>query len=284
MEDSMIDIAKLVESANKSFAKLIEARTALKEASDMFVAMNGESGNPFSHAAWEFDRAINTVRKSLILQVGCRIQETIAPNIPWDRIEAPLTETINRQKGSEGFDAGIIKTFFETCVAPKAAVESFNVLRSQAHALVPYRSGKPPLQQDIVKGRVLELSVYLEGDFNDNKTLPYRYWDNMEAFETLAVIISQKKDPSSTRSKAILELMKAKGSEKKLTGVKYELPSNPVFHSIKVFKNGRIDVEFNRPQDAMAVAQVLIQPIDMSEARKSLLEPVSVAVQVKEGA
>ena len=116
---------------------------------------NPEYSSPFKDLSYKMQSGIRETRMSLILQMREKFVETYGRNLPIEKLP-DFKKMMNEDVGEDGFDAYVMKNYFDTLDKSEATKMAYENLKELAGGLVPYFN-KP---DETLKGKTLSLRAH----------------------------------------------------------------------------------------------------------------------------
>lgn len=215
--------------------------------------------NPFSNE-YDLRGAVAKIRENLIRFTIRRLMRDY-PNITID--EKAVVKNLNEKHGELGFDVECIHAHLRENYLVNADAVSLQEILTKARNRLPviWENGnrKTLTVADIVHKDKLLLRCWADWSFVDKYGgRPHINYDSigeLAAFEKLVNIMLNGSKPSTARGEFISTIhWRVETKEEALR----RHTVNSVIRSVRLFKNGKFEVQFHREEDAVKVARVLL--------------------------
>ncbi len=237
------------------------ARRIAETLKPKFETRGGVDYNPFGGFTDSLENEIMKLREELIKITADKYKNLYMPNVKPDVDFKKLMDT---EAGDQDFTEDVIQSWFENATKDKAALEhqSLGHLQHVASPLIPHRDeegewGKPKNPETLVKGHFLRLHAYT-WDSQFKSISAYTMWEPLEALDKL--ISAAAGDYNVIDAEPMLNLCQHSNTRDPPEFYKKAEVSHPIVKSFRFYKNDSFEIEFKTPEQAEAVARLLLSP------------------------
>lgn len=257
--DEKIDFKEV----NKLWDSVKNTVDNFKKAEESFSKMTAceDYNNPFHN--YDLEKIVQNTRIRLVQQVVKILNKKLCPNVMINPED--VQKEMDKELKEDGFCAEWLQNHIKTKYAANQGEIAFEQILANASKIVPYVRkadgdwGKADKPEYILKGRKLCLKASMYDDRYGKHLEAYRYIEAFSALEKLVLITLKDESPAKVQSphlRAILQEGNSLRGETVDTFFKTHQIDDTI-KSIRFFKNGNVQVEFGKEEEALKIAEEL---------------------------